>query len=109
MINLILNILQKSKALNIIILEKNSNFTEKNKVIISTGTSYVHINSISRNLIFFLKKKIKNIDYIKSGINTNWVLIEVNDIIINIMSKEIRHHYDLESLYSNLDKNDKIF
>ncbi len=101
MINLILNILQKGKALDVIVIEKK-------KIIISTGTSYVHINSIARNLIFFLKKKIKDVEYIKSGINTNWVLIEVNDIIINIMSKDMRDYYKLELLYDNLDNNDKL-
>ncbi|HIH2762895.1 MAG TPA: ribosome silencing factor [Candidatus Azoamicus sp.] len=103
MINLILNILQKSKALNIIILERNIGFTEKNKIIISTGTSLVHINSITKNLIIFLKKNFENIIYTKSGMNTEWVLIEIEDVIINIMSKDARHYYDLESLYTMIE------
>lgn len=106
MINLILNILQKSKALNITILERNVGFTEKNKIIISTGTSLVHINSITKNLVTFLKKNFNNVVYTKSGINTDWVLIELENVIINVMSKDSRQYYDLESLY-NIIENDK--
>lgn len=106
MITLILNILQKSKALNILILEKDFGFTQKNKIIITTGTSFVHINSITKNLTIFLKKNFNNATYIKSGINTDWVLIELENIIINIMLKEARNYYDLESLYNKVE-NDK--
>lgn len=106
LINLILNILQKSKALNITILERNIGFTEKNKIIISTGTSLVHINSITKNLVTFLKKNFNNVVYTKSGINTDWVLIELENVIINVMSKDSRQYYDLESLY-NIIENDK--
>lgn len=100
LINLILNTLQKSKALDILILEKDFGFTKKNKIIISTGTSLVHVNSITKNLIIFLKKNFKDVIYTKSGVNTNWVLIELEDIIINIMLKDARIYYDLESLYN---------
>lgn len=103
MINLILNILQKSKALNITILERNIGFTERNKIIISTGTSLVHINSITKNLVTFLKKNFNNVVYTKSGVNTDWVLIELENVIINVMSKDSRQYYDLESLYNIIE------
>lgn len=106
MITLILNILQKSKALNILILEKDFGFTEKSEIIITTGTSFVHINSITKNLTIFLKKNFSDVIYTKSGVNTDWVLIELENIIINIMLKEARTYYDLESLYNKIE-NDK--
>lgn len=109
MINLILNILQKNKALDIIVLDKNIGFTEKNKIIICTGTSLVHINGITKNLIIFFKKNFKTSVYIKSGIKTDWVLIELEEIIINIMSKDKRNYYNLEFLYSKLDDDNKLF
>lgn len=101
MINLILNILQKSKAINIIVLERQIGFTEKSISIISSGTSFVHINSITKNLTMFLKNNFKNIICTKSGINSDWVLIEIEDVTINVMSKDARNYYDLESLYNN--------
>jgi ribosome-associated protein len=106
LITLILNILQKNKALNILILEKDFGFTEKSEIIITTGTSFVHINSITKNLTIFLKKNFSNAIYTKSGANTDWVLIELENIIIHVMLKEARAYYDLESLYNKIG-NDK--
>ncbi len=96
MINLILNVLQKNKALNITVLDKRMDFIYTNYIILATGTSIVHIKYIVKNIISFLKKEIKyNITSV-SGRHTNWVLIDCENIVIHIMMKEIRDHYKIE-------------
>ena len=36
------------------------------------------------------------------GKNSNWVLIDLDNIIVNVFNKESRNYYDLDTLYFDL-------
>lgn len=97
MINLILNILHKSKALDIVIFDRKNNFIYTDYIIVSTGTSTTHLNSVSKNLNTYIKNNFKNNIMNISGLNTDWIIIDLNNIVINIMLKNTRILYNLES------------
>lgn len=94
-----LDALEELKAQNIKTLnvEKSSSFTSI--IIIATGTSNRHIQSISDKV--FKNLKDSQFDIIgKEGCDSNeWVLIDAGEVLVNIMSGESREHYDLESLW----------
>lgn len=99
MINLILNILQKSNALEISFIDISKKNMYSKYVIIATGTSLVHIQSIVKNIIKFTKNSKVDVITI-SGLKTEWILIDLDLIIIHIMSKYIRQYYQLEEIYN---------
>jgi ribosome-associated protein len=100
LINLILNVLQKYKTLNTVILNNKNNYTYATYIIITTGTSITHIKHISKNISVFLKKNLNINTSNISGKKTEWIIIDLNDIVIHVMSKEIRKEYDLEKLFN---------
>tara|TARA_B100000900_G_C20275967_1_gene592033 strand:- start:180 stop:524 length:345 start_codon:yes stop_codon:yes gene_type:complete len=91
--------LDELKAINICSfdVEKISSFTSF--ILVATGTSGRHIQSIADKVIENLK--IKNVQILGTeGIESkDWILIDAGDVIINIMSEDSREHYDLESLW----------
>ena len=93
--------LDESKAENILSLDvKNvSSFTDE--IIIATANSNRHASSVSDNLITHLKKNDINIIGVEGEIDSGWMLIDCGDVVINIMKKEQRDFYDLESLWGN--------
>ncbi len=93
--------LDESKAENILSLDvKNvSSFTDE--IIIATANSNRHASSVSNNLITHLKKNDINIIGVEGEIDSGWMLIDCGDVVINIMKKEQRDFYDLESLWGN--------
>ena len=101
---LCLNALEELKAQNIKTLnvEKSSSFTSI--IIIATGTSNRHIKSIADKVVDDLKEN--KIDILgKEGFESQeWVLIDAGDVLINVMSKDSREHYDLESLWTMIKK-----
>ncbi len=99
MIEIILNLLYKYKALNIKIIECALSYTDT--VIIVNGTSKKHIENIASNLIKNLKKKTT---IMTAGKKTNWIVLDLNTIIIHIMLKDTRLLYNLESLYAKNTK-----
>ena len=87
------------KDLNI---EKISSFATY--LLIATGTSNRHIKSIADKVGDDLKES--KIDILgKEGFESQeWVLIDAGDVLINVMSKDSREHYDLESLWTMIKK-----
>ena len=69
------------------------------QLIITTGTSKPHITAISKKITEVLKtNKIKVYGYEGRG-SKDWVLIDLGEVVLNIMSSSARELYDLESLW----------
>ena len=97
---IVLYSLDNLKTHNVVYIDvsKKSNFTDA--LVIGTGTSSTHIKAISDELIENLKKN-GNGEFIR-GIesNSDWVLIDLFDIVVNLMLVETREFYSLEKLWS---------
>ena len=104
--NIVMDSLEDLKTLDLVCIDmkKKSNFTDL--LLIGTGTSSIHIKAISNEITENLKKNGygKNIKGIE--IDSEWVLIDLYDIVINIMLQETREFYGLEKLWSD-EKNCK--
>ncbi|RPG44276.1 MAG: ribosome silencing factor [Gammaproteobacteria bacterium TMED112] len=96
--------LNELKAINVCSfdVEEISSFTSF--IMIASGTSSRHIQSIAEKVIENLKnKKIEILG--TEGIEAkDWILIDAGEVIINIMSEDSREHYDLESLWDRKTK-----
>lgn len=68
--------------------------------VIATGSSINHNQAICDELISRLKEN--NMDYINTeGYREgNWILCDLGDIIVHIMTKDYRNYYNLERLWS---------
>lgn len=97
---LCINSLEDLKAhnINVISIEKISSLA--NSMIFATATSARHAKALSEKLV----EKVKNSGEIVLGVEGNddceWILIDCEDVIVNIMIEKIRKYYDLESLWS---------
>lgn len=101
--NMILNILYKYKAIDIKIINIGKSNILASYIIIVSGNSSTHTKSIFKNF----KKELKNNGLYKnsfySGKNTDWNIIDINDVIIHIMTKNLRSYYNLEELIENYE------
>ena len=97
--NLIMNSLDDLKAVDtkILSLKDISSFTDI--MIINSGTSSRHISAISDKIQENLKEKSIPIISVEGKGSSEWVLLDLGDIVVNIMSKSARELYDLESLW----------
>ena len=68
-------------------------------ILVASGTSGRHIQSIADKVIENLKNKKVQILGTEGAEAKDWILIDAGDVIINIMSEDSREHYDLESLW----------
>ena len=97
--DLVSSSLDELKAVDLVTInvKKLSSFTDY--MIIASGTSNRHIQSIGEKVLEDLKaKNIKPLGLEGEG-SEEWVLIDAGDVVLHLMSASARAFYDLESLW----------
>lgn len=75
-------------------------------IIIASGNSSRHVNSIVTNLIKNNKNKILSSEGLGK---TDWVIVDFGDIIVNVFKPETRKYYSLEKIWTDNElKDEKI-
>jgi ribosome-associated protein len=87
------------KALDVKIMEIKQLSSIADYLVLASGQSDKQAQAIADSVKQGLKKFGKAIDIegLKEG---NWVVIDYGDVIVHVFKEEIRHYYDLDSLWS---------
>ncbi len=70
--------------------------------IITTGNSQVHCRSLAREIEKYLSTtplKGRN----KPELNSGWIILDYDDIVVHIFTHELRDYYQLEKLWADGD------
>ena len=106
--NEIEEILNANKAMEIKSIDLKDKTSIADFMIIASGNSSRHIQSLSEILLLELKKKgIKNC-HIEGRSSNDWKLIDAFDIIIHIFHPEKRKFYNLENMWSELIPKERL-
>ena len=98
--NNIEKILDDNKAISITTINLKNKSYIADYMIVASGTSSRHLQSLSEILVIELKKlgidncRIEGID------SADWKLVDAHDIIVHIFHPEKRKFYDLEKMWS---------
>jgi len=93
-------ILDNNKAKDIVSIDLRNKSYIADYMIIASGTSSRHLQSLSENLVSELKKKGIYNCRIEGKDSSDWKLVDAMDIIIHIFHPEKREFYDLEKMWS---------
>ena len=93
-------ILDNNKAKNIVSIDLKKKSYIADYMIIASGTSSRHLQSLAENLVSELKKIGINNCRIEGKDSKDWKLVDAIDIIIHIFHPEKRIFYDLEKMWS---------
>ena len=101
-------ILDNNKAKDIVSIDLKEKSYIADYMIIASGTSSRHLQSLSENLVSELKKiGIRNCR-IEGKDSRDWKLVDAMDIIIHIFHPEKREFYDLEKMWSEPTPKEKV-
>jgi|TARA_B110000285_G_scaffold192143_1_gene220338 ribosome-associated protein len=101
-------ILDNNKAKDIVSIDLRNKSYIADYMIIASGTSSRHLQSLSENLVSELKKKGIYNCRIEGKDSSDWKLVDAMDIIIHIFHPEKREFYDLEKMWSEPMLKEKI-
>ena len=106
--NLILETLDSNKALDIVSIDLKNKSSMADYLIIASGTSSRHIQSLSEQVLVKLKDNgIKN-SKIEGKDSNEWKLVDGIDLIVHIFHPEKRKFYELEKIWSELIPKEKL-
>jgi len=96
---LVIDALGDMKALEIKVLDVRGLTDVADTMIIASGTSDRHVRSVAQNLV----EKTKAAGFRPHGIegqqDGDWVLIDLNELIVHVMLPRVREFYGLEKLW----------
>ena len=93
-------ILDNNKAQNISTIDLKNKSYIADYMIIASGTSSRHLQSLSEKLVNDLKKIGLENCRIEGKNSSDWKLVDAYDVIIHLFHPEKREFYDLEKMWS---------
>lgn len=97
--DLILNTLDDMKAVDIKELDVRGKTSITDLMIIASGTSNRHVTSMAETILFKAKdagEAALGVEGMKEG---EWVLVDLNGIVVHLMQTRVRDFYQLERLW----------
>ena len=98
-LKLILKSLDNDKAFNVKSIDLFKRSSIADFMVIASGTSSKQVSSMAQNLIKRLKDSGISTRKPEGLVNSDWVLIDVNDIVIHLFRPEVRDFYRLEKMW----------
>ena len=97
----ILELLQESKAEEIVLIDVRETSNLADYLFICEGRSQLHCRGIAQNVVFRLKHQGDVHLGIEGELEGNWVLLDYGNIILHVFHPEIRKYYNIEKLYTS--------
>jgi ribosome-associated protein len=105
---IVIETLDNNKALDIVTIELKDKSSMADFMIIASGTSSRHIQSLSEQVLDKLKMNgIKN-SRIEGENSSEWKLVDGIDVIVHIFHPEKRKFYEIEKIWSELIPKEKV-
>ena len=93
-------ILDSNKAQNITTIDLKNKSYIADYMIVASGTSSRHLQSLSEILVSELKKLGLNNCRMEGKDSSDWKLVDAYDVIVHIFHPEKREFYNLEKMWS---------
>ena len=104
----IIKTLNMNKALDVVSIDLKDKSSMADYMIIASGTSSRHIQSLSEQVLEKLKINGVKDSKIEGKDSTEWKLVDGIDLIVHIFHPEKRKFYELEKMWSELIPKEKL-
>ena len=105
---IVIKTLDNNKAQDIISIDLKDKSSMADYMIIASGTSSRHIQSLSEQVLEKLKNNGVKDSKIEGKDSTEWKLVDGIDLIVHIFHPEKRKFYELEKIWSEFIPKEKV-
>ena len=106
--NILVNTLDLNKAEDIVTIDLKDKSSMADYMIIASGTSSRHLQSLSEQVLEKLKDNGMKNSKIEGKESSEWKLVDGIDLIVHIFHPEKRKFYELEKIWSELIPKEKV-
>ncbi len=105
---IVIQTLDTNKALDIVSIDLKDKSSMADYMIIASGTSSRHIQSLSEQVLKKFKDYGMKDSKIEGKDSTEWKLVDGIDLIVHIFHPEKRKFYELEKIWSEFIPKEKV-
>jgi ribosome-associated protein len=98
-VDIVLRAMEDMKAVNIVTLDVRGVTDVADAMVIASGNSDRHVRAISDRVREFAKQAGYRPMGVEGERDGEWVLVDLNDVIVHVMLPRVREFYRLESLW----------
>lgn len=99
-IDLAVQALEDMKGIDLVVIDIVGKSSIADAMVVVTGTSQRHVRSLAESV----RLSAKEADHPPLGVegadSSDWVLVDLGDVIVHVMTEEKREFYSLEKLWS---------
>ena len=106
--DIIIKTLDLNKALDIVSIDLKDKSSIADYMIIASGTSSRHIQSLSEQVLDKFKENGFSQCKIEGKDSAEWKLVDGIDIVVHIFNPEKRKFYELEKIWSELIPKERV-
>lgn len=99
--------LEDMKASKIIMINVKDISNVTDVMVIASGTSARHVKSISDIVFENCKKQGFKVLGVEGQDTSEWVLVDLGDVLVHVMQENTRRFYELEKLWDHSDLNNE--
>lgn len=99
--NLVIESALDLKAEKLVVIDISDVSLMSDYILICTGRSKAHNQGIANSLVDKMKKTDNKVFGIEGMSEGDWVLLDLGNVIVHIMTEEVREYYKIEKLWSN--------
>ena len=100
LLEMVKNVLDERKGQNITVLDVIGKTSVTDFMVLATSTSERHAKALSD----YVLEKVKENGFTPLGVEgqqgSDWVLVDLGDVILHVMTAQAREFYQLEKLWS---------
>jgi len=97
--DLVINALEDLKAVDVTVLDVRGKSSVTDFMVIASGTSGRHVKAMANSVVVEAKKAGINPLGVEGEASSEWVLVDLVDVVVHIMLPETREFYQLEKLW----------
>ena len=99
-VKVVVDVIDELKGEEVVTLNVLEQSVDMEAIIIATGRSTQHVRGIANNIKIEAKRLNMTILGIEGTEFNEWVLIDLGEVIVHIMTEKTRAFYKLEKLWS---------
>jgi len=98
--DLVVQALDDVKGVDITALDVRGKTAITDFMVIATGTSDRHVKALADNVLKEAKDRGVQALGVEGERSAEWILLDLNDVVVHVMLREVRDFYNLEKLWS---------
>lgn len=97
---LVMATLADMKAQEVVSLDVVGMTSIADRIIVASGTSTRHVKSIADNVLERVRQAGAKPLGVEGDQQADWVLVDLGDVVLHVMTPATRQYYDLERLWT---------